>query len=427
MMARKGPESSGPFVVHPGGLVAAESGPAEEKNFFERHPKKTLGVLVFLALLGAALIADRLLALKLKPQGAIVQRYVRLRELSPLSVEVFTPKPQVFDAEAGSQPRQVIVRADENGFIMPSRVHDQPDLVLAFLGGSTTECRGVPEEHRFPFLAGRRLEEALQIKVNSYNAARSGNNSLHSLNILLHKVMPLHPDIVVMMHNVNDLITLLYEKSYWNHNSSRRVIVEVQPTLVSQVRGFFQVLREYTIPNLYRALKELSQRARGPDQALDEFRHLRGQKVEIDRTYLLEEFSSNLQMFVDMCWARHIVPVLMTQANRFVAHLDSKTWEEVQILEAQGIRYADFRELYEQFNQAIRDQGAANQVLVVDLDREILPEQRFINDVVHLTERGSKRAAEIISRELEPLVEPGPLAEEEDPLKIPPPTPSSGG
>ncbi|MEJ2069707.1 MAG: SGNH/GDSL hydrolase family protein, partial [Syntrophobacterales bacterium] len=244
----------------------------EEKNFFERHPKKTLGVLVVLAFLAAAFIADRLLALKIKPQGPGLERYVRLRELSPLTVERFTPKPEVFDVEAGSQPRQVVIRSDEQGFIMPSRVHDQPDVVLAFLGGSTTECRAVPEENRFPYLVGRRLEEAFQVKVNSYNAARSGNNSLHSLDILLNKVMPLQPDIVVMMHNLNDLITLLYEKTYWNQNPSRRIMVEVRPTLESEVRGFFQVLREYTIPNLYLALKELSQRARGPGQDVDEFR-----------------------------------------------------------------------------------------------------------------------------------------------------------
>jgi hypothetical protein len=385
--------------------VTNQADQVKEKNFFERHPKKTLVVLVVFAVLLAAFIADRLLALKIKPQKHGIERYVRLRELSPLTVERFTPKPEVFDVEAGSQPRQVVIRSDEQGFVMPSRVHDQPDVVLAFLGGSTTECRAVPEENRFPYLVGRRLEEVFQVKVNSYNAARSGNNSLHSLNILLHKVMPLQPDMVVMMHNLNDLITLLYEKTYWNQNPSRRVMVEVRPTLEGEVRGFFQVLREYTIPNLYLALRELSQRARGSDQDVDEFRHVRGKKVEINRSQMLQEFSSNIQMFVDMCWDRGITPVLMTQANRFVAHLDPETWKEVKVLEAQGISYTEFRELYKQFNQTIRDQGVANEVLVVDLDREILPEQRFIHDPVHFTERGSKLAAGIISRELEPLVQ----------------------
>jgi hypothetical protein len=377
--------------------------PTQGKNFFERHPKKTLAVLVVLAILVLAFLADNIIGVKVGYQGPATQRYVRLRELSPLTFEVITPPPKVFDTEAGSQPRPVYIRVDEQGFLMPSRVHAHPDLVLAFLGGSTTECRVVPEENRFPYLVGRRLEETLKVKVNSYNAARSGNNSLHSLNILLHKLMPLKPDIVVMMHNINDLVALLYEKTYWNDNASRRVIVEVHPTLTGQVRGFFQVLREYTIPHLYRAVVDLSQRLRGKDEDHDEFGHLRGRKVTINRPYLLQEFRSNVQMFVDMCRDRQITPVLMTQPNRLSGNLDPKTWKEVKVMEAMGISFAEFEELHGLFNQAIRGVGAANKVLVVDLAREIPSEPKYVYDPVHLTERASKLAAQIISQKLEPL------------------------
>ena len=186
--------------------MAVSPGQGEGKSVFERHPKKTLAVLVVLAILVLAFVADKIIGLKVAAQGPTIQRYVRLRELSPLTFEVITPPPKVFDTEAGSKPRPVYIRVDDQGFLRPSRVHAHPDLVLAFLGGSTTECRVVPEENRFPYLVGRRLEEAFKVKVNSYNAARSGNNSLHSLNILLHKLMPLKPDIVVMMHNLNDLV-----------------------------------------------------------------------------------------------------------------------------------------------------------------------------------------------------------------------------
>lgn len=375
------------------------------KSFFERHPKKTLAVLVGLALLVLAFIADKLVALKVKPQGPSIQRYVRLRELNPLTFEVITPNPRVFDTEAGSPPRQVVIRVDANGFIIPSQVHAKPDLVLAFLGGSTTECRAVPEDSRFAYLVGRCLERTLKLPVNSYNAARSGNNSLHSLDILLNKVMPLNPDIVVMMHNINDLITLMYEKTYWNKNPNRRVIIEIRPTLVGEVRGFFRVLREYTFPNLYRAWKDLVQRSRGTQPEFDEFRHIRGKKIELNQTYFLKEFRRNLQMFVALCRARQITPVLMTQANRMVENLDSKTWQEVSVLEAQGIKYAEFRKIYRRFNQTIREVGALNRVTVVDLAQEIPSVATNVYDVVHLTERASKQAAQIICRKLKPLAE----------------------
>jgi hypothetical protein len=382
--------------------VAPEAGQGEGKNLFERHPKKTLAAVVVLAILVLAFVADKIIGLKVASHEPPLQRYVRLRELSPRTFEVITPPPKIFDTEAGSKPRPVHIRVDSQGFLMPSRVHAHPDLVLAFLGGSTTECRVVPEENRFPYLVGRLLEKDLRVKVNSYNAARSGNNSLHSLNILLHKLMPLQPDIVVMMHNINDLVALLYERTYWNNNASRRVLVVVKPTLEGQVRGFFQVLRERTIPHLYRAIVEFSQRVRGKEEE-DEFRQVRGRKVKIDRPYLLQEFRSNLQMFIDMCRDRQITPVLMTQPNRLSGNLDPQTWKEVKVMEAMGIKFAEFEKLHGLFNQAIRDVGAANKVLVIDLARDIPSEPQYVYDPVHLTEKASKLAARVISRELEPL------------------------
>jgi hypothetical protein len=390
----QGPDNPGPPPGEP---------PNQRKNLFERHPIKTLAAMVVLAILVLAFVADKLIGLKVASHEPPLQRYVRLRELSPRTFEVITPPAKIFDTEAGSKPRPVQIRVDSEGFLMPSQVHAHPDLVLAFLGGSTTECRVVPEENRFPCLVGRLLEKDLKVKVNSYNAARSGNNSLHSLNILLHKLMPLKPDIVVMMHNINDLVALLYEKTYWNNNASRRVLVVVKPTLEGQVRGFFQVLREYTIPHLYRAIVEFSQRVKGKGEEHDEFRQVRGRKVTIDRHYLLQEFRSNLQMFIDMCRDRQITPVLMTQPNRLSGNLDPQTWKEVKVMEAMGIKFAEFEELHGLFNQAIRDVGAANNVLVIDLARDIPSEPKYVYDPVHLTEKASKLAARIISRELEPL------------------------
>ena len=382
-----------------GGEGPVNPGPPPGKNFFERHAKKTLAVLVVLAILALACATDRILGYKTTAQGPPVERYVRLRELAPLSFEVLHPPARIFDTAAGSKPRPVYIRVDDQGFLMPSRVHAHPDLTLAFLGGSTTECRVVPEDSRFPYLVGRRLEEALGVKVNSYNAARSGNNSLHSINILLHKLMPLRPDIVVMMQNINDLVTLLYEQTYWNNNASRRVMVTVKPTLDRAGAGVFPGPAGGYHPSPLSGHRGAVPAAEGgKEQEVDEFKNVRGRQVVIDRDYLLREFRSNLQMFVDMCRDRQITPVLMTQPNRLSGNLDPGTWKEVKVMEAMGIKFTEFEELYGLFNQAIREVGAANHVLVVDLAKEIPSEPDYVYDPVHLTEKASKLAARVISR-----------------------------
>ena len=109
---------------------------------------------------------------------------------------------------------------------MPSRVHADPQLTLVFLGGSTTECYWVDEESRFPALAGKLLGDRIGKRVNSLNAGVSGANTLHMLYVLLSKVIPLRPDVVVLMENVNDVNMMLFTGSYWSDHRTRSVIEE---------------------------------------------------------------------------------------------------------------------------------------------------------------------------------------------------------
>ena len=59
----------------------------------------------------------------------------------------------------GILDEEYILRTDKDGFIEPSIIHDDADMEIVFLGGSTTECLYVREENRFPYLTGRRLED----------------------------------------------------------------------------------------------------------------------------------------------------------------------------------------------------------------------------------------------------------------------------
>ena len=377
--------------------------PERRQSWFERHPKKTLGLILVIVLGGLTFLADRLLGLKVKALPASIQRSIRLRELPPLHYEVTVPPTGVLEPGGGTLPPSSLLRADRQGFIIPSRVHERPDVTLAFLGGSTTECRYQAEEQRFVYQAGRLLEGGTGLKVNAYNASRSGNNTLHNLNILLNKVLPLKPAIVVLMENVNDLSTLLYEGSYWNKNASREPVVEVTPSLRREFRGFLTALKNAVIPHLSAAVKELTWFRKDPAPP-DEFAHMRRRRLTIDEAFLLREFTANLTHFIDICRARGIIPVLMTQANRFTEPLDPKIAGQVRPIEAQGIPYREYKAVYDRFNQAIREVGAKKGVLVIDLARQIPQDKLHMFDAVHFTDQGAALTAQKIAEGLVKVV-----------------------
>ncbi len=162
------------------------------------------------------------------------------------------------------------------------------------------------------------LEEKTGLKVNSYNAAKSGNDSLHTINILINKVVPLKPDIAVTMENINDLAVLLYEGTYWNNHPTRSPLVVKKPcwkTVGKDLEETFQLARDLVIPNIYTAsfIGWFTPRANSRTMSLSRSGAGKSRSIQ---TRLVPEFTLNLQTFINICRARSITPVLMTMPSR---------------------------------------------------------------------------------------------------------------
>ncbi len=374
-------------------------------NWFQQNPRKTLVlvVLVFLAVLGLG--TERLLGFLNHRRGIVLEaeterRYIKLREQRPRrQMRLQFPKNHLpYTDNVFTKTYKIDI--DENGFIKPSKKYADPDLSIVFLGGSTTECMFVDEENRFPYVVGAILEQETGKKINAYNGGLSGNNSLHAIDLLVNKVVPLEPRVVVFMENINDLSTLLYEKTYWNKNNVR---APIETLVKSKLVG--KLLKEMLIPNINEAWRNFAKTIFPHEE--DEFAQARGKKLTVDQAGLAREFAMNLQIFIDICRDRGITPVLMTQANRIKADPDPVVAAYIgRYGQDTGISYRDFKELYDLFNDTIRAVGRKNGVLVIDLAREVPPDKEHLYDMVHFNDAGSRYAAGIIVAQLRPLVEP---------------------
>jgi lysophospholipase L1-like esterase len=300
------------------------------------------------------------------------------------------------------------VRTEAHGFILPIDHYRKPDKTLVFLGGSTVACIYVDEDSRFPYLVGRLLSQSTGKKITSINSGVGGNNSLHSMDILLNKIVPLRPDMVIMMHNINDLVTLIYDRTYWGPNPTRKPIINFYfYKNLTGLKALSTLARDMYIPNLHASIRILSRKIFGkkikdPD---DEFAYIRGKKLTVDEAAITNEFKMNLVSFINLCRARGITPVLMTQFNRYKPDPDPKVLKAMQgFASDSGIPVSEFIKLYARFNQTIREVGKEQGVTVIDLATLIPSDKKYIYDVVHLNTQGSKLAAKLISKQLQPLV-----------------------
>ncbi len=263
-------------------------------------------------------------------------------------------------------------RTDENGFISPSKIHDNPDVNIFFLGGSTTECEYADEPYRFPYLVGRILEKKTGKKINSYNGGKSGNNSIHSLNNLVNKVLPLNPNIVVLMENINDLSTLLYEATYWNRNVSRSNLGCFSKNS-SSLRNFKNEWAASPFKNLI------------PD-------HSHQEKVK-------SEYRKILTLFITVTKAAGATPVIMTQFNKIETHPDFTIDKNTDKAFDQA-----YRRLYIDLHNTARQVAKENNVLLIDLARNISGTDQYLYDSVHLNSEGSRIVAEFIAQKLQKTV-----------------------
>lgn len=330
----------------------------DNQTVFEKHPYMTLmGILLILCLLLYSLFSvkcfnNQYTEYQNKNLKTIIHQYyigkvidnnigrfIKLREHRPNTTRWERPSRNYMShiVPNSIERKYYKIETDENGFIMPSAIHPDPQLKIVFLGGSTTECLYLEETMRFPYRVGRELEQTLGLRVNTYNGGVSANESKHSLNVLFNKVLPLKPDYVVFMHNINDLVILRSQGTY-----------DYPYSLKSHLQSSKNVFTRYEFPAITHGLTS---------------------------EQMKELFKRNLKTFIAICRIHDIEPILMTQANR-----------------------VEDDEYYHQFNETIREIGQFEQVLVIDLAKAVPPTMLY--DSYHYTEKGSQYAAQIITSRL---------------------------
>lgn len=290
---------------------------------------------------------------------------------------------------------------DKNGFIVTKNNTENPSLKLFFLGGSTTECLVNDEYKRFPELTARILENSLHIKINSYNCAVGGENSLQSINTLLNKVIPQNPDYAFFMHNINDLVLLAYFDSYWSENNVRSNINNMSYTMHNLYE--VQNQRLYEFPFIRKYLKK---------NKMNEFEYFLNENPKmsnkLDSIQKINVFKKNLKIFISICRIHDIIPVLMTQPNNFDKldyeyAIKNTRLKYINTNEDKRVLVEHFWNLIRAFNTAIMEVAKSEKCLYIDLDSQVQDLNLFI-DEVHYNNAGSEKVANTIADFMFPIL-----------------------
>ncbi len=329
------------------------------------------------------------------------QRYLILREWKPNTDYSMAATKSRHRDKAGGVQDVYMLSTDDNGFIEPAIRHKNADINIVFLGASTTECMFVKPQNRFPYLAAKKLEDALGLKINGINASRSGNSTMHSLLAFVGKVAPMKPNYVVLMHAINDIAVLAKYGSYWTDNKSVRLVLEKGRTIDEGVRVISNRLLPYSSRALRRAKKTIERQVRGlfSDARAEAGNIGQGREKAAWRRHG-EAFESALRSFVSIARAWKVEPVLMTQV--LIRDRPKSTVEGDYItpdkLGRAGLDVKRFGHIHDYFNAIIRHVGKIEGVLVIDLaSAREWRLSRDMYDTMHFTDAGSEVVAGLIS------------------------------
>lgn len=323
------------------------------------------------------------------------RREIDLREYPPNFDQNVAPTQAYLDRIGETGPVPSRLRTESHGFIVggdPQDYEDKcPDVIV--FGGSTTECLYNPEKHRYPHVAQQQLSEMLGREVIVLNGGYSGSHVIHSSMSLLAKGVPLKPEWVVLLNNINDLSQLTKTGSYWVAPQSRDIIQWEESASEGYWTQRLKAVKNFLFPNLWDRLSRL--RAAGSSKEKDEWEGYRDSS-EHSFSGARDAFHEALNDFVEIAENHGIKVLLCTQFNRL-------NEEDKQIKKIFGGTDGQFRALMAEhavFNQDIRNFASQKRIAVLDLDSLVPKTAEYMYDEVHLTEKGAIFVGELLAKQM---------------------------
>jgi lysophospholipase L1-like esterase len=313
-----------------------------------------------------------------------VYYYTRLYPFDPY-LQMPPPKPELSSKDRGNQTLRILA-----------------------LGGSTTENGDLPIETRYPERIGTLLKEsAPRDDIVVMNAGRQWYTSKHSLINYIFELEPLKPQIVLIMHGINDLVRsctgpLFARTPYrsdWSHFYGPSIHGYKPPT-------FEAYLFQQSIGLLYR--RWFGAFRAEPWSEANEVNY----NLQFYRS--LPDFEHYMRRLVDVLKKDGALPILITQPSIYREKMtseerkalwfgrtycqDPNAWLDWKYPSPGSLGIA-----LKAYNDVTRRIAHERNVMLIDADSQIPKTLEYFIDDVHYTPKGAQRLAYIVASEIADL------------------------
>lgn len=284
----------------------------------------------------------------------------------------------------GVDTRHIVSRWGET---FPYRKKPGAIRIVCF-GGSTTESR--PELNYPAMLQAMLRARTGRQDIEVINVGHSAYTTAHSLILLEFDVISWQPDLVILSHNINDLMVMYwptFRPDYWNKYAHEYYTTPDYGSLYTWPNLTFQHSR------LYWFIKEQIAAIQETDAPSAESLRRRSYG-NAPLPEAAATFQRNLQTFVGIA-RQHGIPVLLASQphqpdeDLFLEHWGRKPYNDLVVYPL----HTEFVRHHHAYNRVIAEVAAANGVGFLDNDGRLGGDRRYFRDNVHYTPAGLQRLA----------------------------------
>lgn len=256
------------------------------------------------------------------------------------------------------------------------------------LGGSTTEDIQNQQNLHYCGEANKIFAEKIKNrKVVCINAGKSAFTSAHSLVRLETDLLAFKPDMITVMHNVNDLSVNFYPFDGRYNYGNKYLSDSYAPRMTNWI--------------LFKRILEKSRAFSYLFNTLQKAKTKPNMRINPKPTDLVfkEAFRNNLTSIVGVAKAHGIEVVLLTEPGS----LTEKNYYTSFSVTDGSIQYPppeEFKKLYEEYNQVIKEVATQTHAGFIDMYGLVGHDEKYFTDIVHTNADGVLRVGDLYANNL---------------------------
>lgn len=296
---------------------------------------------------------------------------------------------------------KVHFRTGQYGDILPRGGEGQCKILM--VGGSTTETHWVPEKERWPFLVGE--SESLKDKVTTYNFGVGGYNLHQNTNKYLALLQGLKPNIVVVMHQINDagkafnggyyaLESVGLYNSYTVNSTGKSAYGRIREAIFSFMPTTGTLWREF--------------RNRATDQRANSTATVK--KIDPKRLQAgLRDYLDRLAILSRIVRSNGATLVLVDQVNRSQEMLSDPDYQSpakdhlLELIKGKGLSVQEYLDYLASYSTGLTRLAEQEKVSVLAANQLFPKLDQNLYDSIHFTPKGSKVFSKLMVNHLEHL------------------------